>query len=159
MARPITSPELALLRSDTQFSKLYLAIYQPNTIYTARLNGVPSSNDRAYQITYDGGSGTLANVKVGMTLYVGTSASGAGINDLGTCVIRKTPGASTFYIGLTSEIVWADNCYLTIVDDFELWAKHATIASAVLSMDVDVGYSDQHSAFRPVPVLGTHAVA
>ena len=159
MARPITSPELTLLRSDTQFSKLYLAIYQPNTIYTARLNGVPSSNDRAYQITYDGGSGTLANVKVGMTLYVGTSASGAGINDLGTCVIRKTPGASTFYIGLTSEIVWADNCYLTIVDDFELWAKHATIASAVLSMDVDVGYSDQHSAFSPVPVLGTHAVA
>lgn len=156
MAREITAPELALLRSDTQWSKLYLAIYQPNTVYSARLNGVPSSNDRAYQITYDGGSGTLADVKVGMTLYVGTVA---GAYDLGMCVIRKTPGASTFYIGLTSEITWADNCYLTVVDDFDLWAKHATIASTVLSMNVDVGYSDQHADFDPVPVLGTHAVA
>jgi hypothetical protein len=156
MARAITGPELTLLRSDVQWSKLYLAIYQPNTIYTALLNGAPSSNDRVYEITFDGGTGTLANVKVGMTLYVGTSA---GAYDLGMCVIRKTPGASTFYIGLTSEIAWADNCYLTVVDDFDLWAKHATIASTVLSMDVDVGYSDQHSAFSPVPILGSHAVA
>lgn len=156
MARAITAPELALLRGDGQWSKLYLAIYQPNTIYTARLNGVPSSNDRAYQITFDGGAGTLGNVKVGMTLYVGTVA---GAYDLGMCVIRKTPGASTFYIGLTSEIAWADNAYLTLVDDFELWAKHATIASSVLSMDVDTAYSDQHLAFSPVPILGTHAVA
>jgi hypothetical protein len=156
MAREITAPELALLRSDTQYTKLYLAIFKPNTIYTALLNGVPSSNDRVYQITFDGGSGTLGNVKAGMTLYVGTSA---GAYDLGMCVIRKAPIAGTFYVGLTSAIVWADNCYLTIVDDFDLWAKHATIASEVLSMNVDVGYSDQHSAFNPVPVMGPHAVA
>lgn len=156
MARAITSPELTLLRSDGQWTKLYLAIYRPNTIYTARLNGVPSSNDRAYQITFDGGSGTLANVKAGMTLYVGSTA---GAHDLGMCVIRKAPIAGTFYIGLTSEITWADNCYLTVVDDFELWAKHATIASGVLSMNVDVAYSDQHDDFAPVPVLGPHAVA
>lgn len=155
MARAITSPELTLLRSDGQWSKLYLAIYQPNVVYSARLNGVPSSNDRAYQITYDGGVGTLADVAVGMTLYVGTSA---GAYDLGMCRIRKTPGASTFYIGLTSEIVWADNCYLTVVDDFDLWAKHATITSGVLAMDVDVAYSDQHANFAPVPVLGPPAV-
>jgi plastocyanin len=156
MARAITSPELVLLRGDTQFTKLYLAVFQPNTIYTARLNGVPASNDRVYQVTYDGGSGTLANVKANMTMYVGTVA---GAYDLGMCRIRKTPGATTFYIGLTSSIAWADNAYLTIVDDFELDAKHATIASAVLSMDVDVAYSDQHLDFSPVPVLGTHAVA
>lgn len=156
MAREITVPELALLRADTQWSKLYLAIYQPNTVYTALLNGVPSSNDRVYQITFDGGAGTLADVKAGMTLYVGTVA---GAYDLGMARIRKTPGASTFYIGLTSEITWADNCYLTVVDDFDLWAKHATIASTVLSMDVDVAYSDQHADFNPVPVLGPHAVA
>lgn len=155
MARAITSDELLALRSDGQWSKLYLAIHVPNTIYAARLNGVPSANDRVYQITYDGGVGTLADVKVGMTLYVGTSA---GAHDLGMCRIRKTPGASTFYIGLTSEITWADNCYLTVVDEFDLWAKHATITSAVLAMDVDVAYSDQHASFAPVPVLGPPAV-
>jgi hypothetical protein len=155
MARAITSPELALLRSDTQWSKFYLAIYKPNTIYTALLNGAPSTNDRVYQITFDGGAGTLANVKPNMTLYVGTSA---GAYDLGVCRIRKAPIAGTFYIGLTSEIDWADNCYLTVVDDFDLWAKHATIDADVLSMDVDIAYSDQHSNFNPVPVLGPHAV-
>lgn len=153
-ARALTSDELALLRSDGQWSKLYLAIYQPNTIYTALLNGVPASNDRVYQITYDGGTGTLANVKPGMTLWVGTSA---GAYDLGMCRIRKTPGVATFYIGLTSEIVWADNCYLTVVDDFDMWAKHPSVSSGVLSMDVDIAYSDQHASFSPVPVLGSHA--
>jgi len=155
-ARALTSPELALLRSSTQFTKLYLAIHKPNVIYTALLNGVPASNDQVYEITFDNGSGTLANVTAGMTLYVGTSA---GAYDLGMCRIRKAPIAGTFYIGLTSEITWADNCYLTVVDDFDLWPKHATIASSVLSMDVDVAYSDQHENFHPVPIMGPHAVA
>jgi hypothetical protein len=155
MAREITAPELALLRSDTQWSKLYLAIYKPNTVYTALLNGVPSENDLVYQVTFDGGSGTLGNVKAGMTLYVGTSA---GACDLGMCRIRKAPIAGTFYIGLTSEIVWADNCYLTVVDDFDLWAKHSVVSAGALLMDVDVAYVDEHSDFNPVPVLGPHAV-
>lgn len=155
MARALTSPELALLRSSTQFSKLYLAVHKPNVIYTALLNGIPTSNDQVYQVTFDGGAGTLSDVKAGMTLYVGTNA---GAYDLGMCRIRKSPIAGTFYIGLTSEIVWADNCYLTVVDDFDLWAKHATISDSTLSMDVDVTYSDQHTAFNPVPIMGAHAV-
>lgn len=155
MARALTSEELTLLRSDMQFSRLYLAVYKPNTIYTALLNGVPSSNDQVYQITYDNGSGTLGDVKAGMTLLVGTSAGGS---ELGICRIRKAPIAGTFYIGLTSEIEWQDNAYLTVIDDFDLWAKHATITDEVLSMDVDVAYSDQHTNFNPVPVLGPHAV-
>lgn len=156
MARALTSAELELLRSDAQFTRLYLAVHQPNTIYTALLNGVPVENDEVYQITFDNGAGTLGDVKAGMTLYVGTSA---GAYDLGMCRIRKAPIAGTFYIGITSEIVWADNCFLTVVDDFDLWAKHATITGGVLSMDVDIAYSNQHSAFNPVPIMGPHAVA
>lgn len=154
-ARALTSPELALLRSSTQFSKLYLAVYKPNTIYTALLNGIPTSNDQVYQITFDNGSGTLGDVTAGMTLYVGTSA---GAFDLGMCRIRKAPIAGTFYIGLTSEIEWQDNAFLTVADDFDLWAKHATIADEALSMDVDIAYSDQHEDFNPVPIMGPHAV-
>lgn len=155
MARELTVDELNLLRSDSQWSRLYLAIFKPNTIYTARLNGVPASNDEVYQITFDGGSGTLADVKPGMTLYVGSSA---GAYDLGMVRIRKAPVAGTFYIGLTSEIQWVDDCYLTVVDEFDLWAKHPVSTSGVLTMDVDVSYGDQHEDFNPVPVLGPHAV-
>lgn len=156
MARALTSPELALLRGDGQWSKLYLAVLKPNTIYTARLAALPGSTDLVYEITYNTGVGTLGDVKAGMTLYVGTTA---GAYDLGMCRIRKAPIAGTFYIGLTSEIDWASNCYLTVVDDFDLWAKHSILVADVLTMDVDVGYSDQHSAFSPAPILGSHAVA
>lgn len=155
MARALTSPELALLRGDGQGTKLYLAVLKPNTIYTARLAAVPGSTDLVYEITYHTGVGTLAEVKPGMTLYVGSTS---GAYDLGMCRIRKNPISGTFYIGLTSEIDWASNCYLTVVDDFDLWAKHSILVADVLTMDVDVGYSNQHSAFSPVPILGSHAV-
>lgn len=155
MPRALTSPELALLRSDGQWSKLYLAVLKPNTIYTARLASVPGSTDLVYEITYNTGVGTLADVKPGMTLYVGTTS---GAYDLGMCRIRKNPISGTFYIGLTSEIDWQSSCYLTVVDDFDLWAKHAILVDDELIMDVDVGYSDQHEDFNPVPILGSHAV-
>jgi len=155
MAREITVDELALQRSDTQWSKLYCGFKIDNTIYTARLDIVPTSTDLVHTIAFDTGSGTLGDVKPGMTLYVGTSA---GAYDLGMCRIRKDPVAGVFYIGLTSEINWQANCYLTVVDDFDLWAKHAVIADSALTMDVDVEYDDQHTDFNPVPIMGSHAV-
>src|SRR4026208_1012857 len=124
MARPLTSPELTLLRSDGQWSKLYLAVLKPNTIYTARLAAVPGSTDLVYEITFTSGSGTLGDVKPGMTLYVGTIA---GAYDLGMSRIRKNPISGTFYIGLTSAIDWQSSCYLTVVDEFDWDAKHALL--------------------------------
>jgi hypothetical protein len=150
MARALTSDELTLLRSDGPWTKLYLAVLHPNTIYTARLASLPASTDNVHTISVDTESGTLGNVKAGMTVYVGTTA---GAHDLGMCRIRKTPITGTWYIGLTSQINWEDSCYLTIVDDFDLWAKHAMLDGGVLKMDVDVAYSDQHADFNPVPVL------
>lgn len=155
MARALTSPELALLRSDGQWTKLYLAILQPNTIYTARLASLPSSNDNVHTISVNTESGTLSNVKTGMTVYVGTTA---GAHDLGMARIRKAPITGTWYIGLTSQITWQSSAYLTIVDDFDLWAKHAVLDSGALKMDVDLPYVDQHGSFSPVPVMGPHAV-
>ena len=46
MTRAITSPELALLRSEGQWSELYMAVLKPNTVYTARLASLPASNDQ-----------------------------------------------------------------------------------------------------------------
>ncbi len=160
MARVITSDELNLLRSDGQWSKLYLAIFKPNTIYTAHLGTPPVSNDLVYQIAFTSGSGTLGDVKANMSLLVGTSA---GADDLGKgmCRLRKAPISGTFYIGLVSGVRWdtAGTIYLTVVDDFDLHAKHAIDSGGTLLMDVDTAYSNQHSAFNPVPVLGSHAVA
>lgn len=154
-ARAITGDELTLLRTEGQHSKLYLAVYQPNTIYTARLDALPASNDMVGSITYNTGSGTLADVKAEMTLWVGTSA---GARDLGICRIRKAPISGTFYIGATSEIDWQSNCYLTVVDMFSLFPKVPKMDGGTLKLDFENTYSDQHTDFQPVPIMGTHAV-
>ena len=154
MARAATTEELALLRSDHQRSKLYLAIYKPATVYTARVNQ-STFDDPVTEITFDEGTGTLDDVLVGMTVLVGTSA---GADDKGKVYIRKTPGASTFTISPTSEIGWADNDYLTVLDDFELRTKQPSLAGETLYIDWDVAYDDQHEEFDPVAVMGPHAV-
>lgn len=157
MARAATSPELLLMRSDGQRSKQFLAVFQPATIYTAELNGVPGSNDEVYTIGFNNGSGTLGDVQPGMTLYVGTSA---GDYDLGFCRIRKDPIAGTFYIGETSEIAWdtGGTIYLTVVDDYDLWERRMKSVSGALKADADIAYSDQHEDWEPVAVMGPDAV-
>jgi hypothetical protein len=115
MAEVLSAPKLAAQRLPGQWSKSRLIVPQAHTIYTARLNGVPSSNDMVVEITVDTESGTRSNVLPDMTLYVGSMAgggTGAGAYDLGMCRIRKTPIATKFYIAEASDIVWVDNAYL-----------------------------------------------
>lgn len=150
--REMTSPELEKIRSEDQSSELFLAIFKPATVYTARVNQTFSTLDRVVQITYDAGSGTLANVLPGMTAWIGSTA---GSYDLGMCRIRKTPTSTIFYIGETSEITFVDNAYITIVDDAGPWARNIRIGEDYVPfMDYDIPYSDQHSSANPVPCIG-----
>lgn len=153
--RAMTTEELEWVRSDQQSSELFLCIVDPVTVYTARVNQTFSTKDRVVQVTFDGGSGTLADVKPGMTMYIGTSA---GAYDAGQVRIRKAPIAGTFYIGETSDVLWADDLYLTVVDEFGLWARHINIASNVPYMDWDIAYSNQHTNTNPIPILGPRLV-
>ncbi len=158
MARPLTAPELVHYRSEYQRCQLFLAAPTSETVFTARLNGTPSSTDKVYEITYDGGSAGFADALAGQTLYIGTEA---GAYDKGVLRLRGTlAGVSgTMKIGETSEIDWADNDYLTIVDDLALWPRHLWIdGSGVIFVDHDVAYTDQHEDCDPVPVLGPDAV-
>jgi hypothetical protein len=155
MARAITTEELALLRTEGQWSELFMAIHKPAVVYSARINQVFTTWDGVAELTYDGGSGTLANVLPGMTVYVG---SNAGAYDKGMIRVRKAPTATVLYIGETSDIAYQDNDYLTVVDEFGLWAKHPTLDDdGVVYMDYDVAYTDQHKSPDPVPVLGPSA--
>lgn len=156
MAHVLTADEKIAQRKPGQWSKTFLAIPAYHTIYTARLNGVPTSNDLVAEITVDTESGTRADVLADMTLYVGTTA---GAYDLGMCRIRKTPIAGLFYISETSDVVWVDEAHLTVVDDYSLWQKSLRIIGSEPFMDWDVEYEDQHEDFDPVPIMGTHHVA
>lgn len=157
MAHVLTAGEKTTQRKPGQWSKVYLAVPEYHTIYTARLNGVPASNDMVAEIDVDTETGIRANVLPDMTLYI--SATGFGQFDLGMCRIRKSPIAGKFYIGETSDVVWQDEAFLTIVDDYSLWQKSIRLIGETPYMDWDVAYSDQHSSFDPVPMMGTHHVA
>lgn len=132
-----------------------MAIFQPATVYTARVNQSFSTKDKILQVTYDGGSGTLANVKADMTMLVGSSA---GAHDKGIVRIRKAPTSTIFYVGENSDVKWADNLYLTVLADFDLWPRHIALSGSTPLMDGDIAYSNQHSTFDPVPVMGSHRV-
>lgn len=146
MARAATSPEIALFRTAGQWSRYRAAIYTPSTVYTGRVNQTFSTVDRLLGFTYDGGSGTLANVLEGMTVYIGSTA---GAWDKGIARVRGID-ASFVHIGETSDIAFANDDHFTIVDSFELWARPAFIDSGIIYMDGGVVYSDQHSNYLPL---------
>lgn len=146
--------ELTLLRTHPHKFKEYLAVLQPDTILACRLNGAPSG-DPVTQINYDTVTeGSYGDVVPGMTLWVGTSAGG---RQKGTCRIRKAPTSSILYIAEDSRIDWEDDDYLTVVENYEFWVKYPHIVvdgSITIYKDWEEAYSDQHSNWAPVAVLG-----
>lgn len=154
VARAATAPELVLYRTPGQWSKLYAAIFAPSTIYTARINQTFATLDGVLELTYDTGSGTLGNVLEDMTLLVGSTA---GAWDKGICRVRAMD-ATKVYIGQTSDIRFANNDYLTVIDDFGLWARHILMDGETPYMDGGVAYADQHKNFDPVPIMGGNRV-
>lgn len=151
MARAMTTPEQTLMRTAGQRSKLRLAIYNPATIYAARVNQTITTTDQVKEIIYDGGSGTLANVLPDMTLMVG---SGPGLGDKGVLRIRKAPSATVIYFNETSEVAWADNDYLTVLNEFLPAARPVAPLGESLLIDSEITYAGQHYFCQPVPIMG-----
>ena len=150
----IGSGDLALVRGERHRSLEYLAVLQPGTVLACRLNGTPSG-DPITQINYDNVTeGSYTDVVAGMTLWVGTSAGG---RQKGTCRVRKAPTSSILYIAEDSAIDWQNDDYLTVVENYEFWIKYPRIiadGTVIFYKDWDVAYSDQHSKWAPVAVLG-----
>lgn len=144
MTRAITSDELNKIRGR-QWTRWYAIVDAPNTIYSATASG--SINKADWTIPFSGGSGTLSDCLADMTLLIGSSAGGW---DRGVARLRKSPIAGTFYIGADDSLRCYSGDYLTVINDFAPSARHPVGES----MDVDVAYVDQFSAFAPTPVMG-----
>jgi len=172
MARALTGPEIAYLQDERQRTDLFLAVLVPEVVFTARVVGAHEA-DRLAVIEYNLGSGAgdFANVLADMTLYVGSTA---GDFDRGMARLRQVgddlvndwyePGSGgitgDMRIGETSEIDIQAGDYLTVVDEFQLWARPLRITGAgVIYMDYEVPYIDEHQYPQPVPVMGPHACA
>lgn len=148
-----------LLTTAGQFNKVYLAISKPSVVFSALVNQSFAAWDDITEVTWDGLiSGAYANIQPHMTLLVGSTA---GAWDLGVARIRKAASATKLYIGRQSDVRFANDKYLTVIDDFRPSARQWLVDSAdplIVHMDQDVAYSDQNVEMEPIPVMGPDAV-
>ncbi len=148
-ARAYTVGELASIRTDNQGAVLGLAIQHPATVYTARINQTFSTLDGVAQLTYDTGSGTLTDVRIGQTVLIGSTA---GAYDIGILRVRALPTASVLYINQVSDVQFADNQYITVLDEFRLWQRDFVTVNDVNYVDYDIPFST--AEYRVIPRIG-----
>ncbi len=139
----LSSAQLDKLRGTASVAPNYRAATYvsacPNTnIYTARVNQTSFGNSFA-QVTYDGGSGVLADVHIGMTVLISHTNDRAAAFFVGR--VRKTPTATILYINETSADVQDDD-YIFVLDDFRIWDKLGVWTGETLAPDFDVSFRE-----------------
>lgn len=153
MSQP-TSGELTLLRTQPQRTKLSLSIYQPPTVYTARVTGSAAKNDRV--INYYDPSGDLNDLRAGMTVYVGSTP---GARDKGSIYLFHWE-ADNITVGENSHINWANGDYLTIVNFFQIWPLYPRYVQDEENITVykafDVEYTNQNEILGQIVCMGPH---
>lgn len=156
MSREASSPELVKFRGVEQWAEIFLAIQPATVVYTARVNQSFSTTNKVSEFIYDTGSGTLANVLEGMTMWIGSSA---GAYDKGVLRIRKAPTSTVFYHNETSEVAFLNNDFITIINCFGPWARHLRTPGGVAKMDLDLPFPTTAGGYAPpVPIMGPDAV-
>src|SRR3990167_9588064 len=152
----VSTSELALLRERPHSTKLWLSIYKPSTVLSARVNDASIAVGE-YQITYDNGVGTWGNIRSGMTMLVGTAAGKA---DKGRIRVRSAT-ASVITVAENSHINWADDDYLTVLAFYEIWPVYAryTLSGDTVTWykDYDVAYTNQNGVgLGTIINMGSH---
>lgn len=152
---PYSSEESATTQAIARHARLFLL--DPAIVFSARIN-LASATYPIDSLPYDGVvDGDYTDVRVGMTVLIGSTLYG---DDLGRTRVRAAPDSDTLPIGRSSrgtrdgEITATDNAYITVLDDFRVWAKIPYITSdGTINKDSDLAYSDQTS--EPPPVANT----
>lgn len=122
----LTSGELEALRGTSSVparhkAEIYLSVCPNTVVYSGRVN-MSTFDVPVVEVTYDGGSGTLADVVVGMTiLFSHTSDKQAAYL---RSYVRTTPTSSIFYIGANGDTAeMQDNDYIWVLYDFAIHEK------------------------------------
>lgn len=139
----LTSGQYESLRGSASTSASHRARINislcPNTnVYTASVNQSVFASSFA-QIGYDGGSGTLADVLVGMTVLISHTSSRDDAFFVGR--VRKIPTSSVLYINETSAGV-EDDDYIFVLDDFRIWDKLPRYFGGKEYPDYDVDFRE-----------------
>lgn len=150
----LDSNELTTLRSHPQGTKLYLSIFEPSTLVSARVTGSVSIGDMDISLYGISGSGIFS----GSTAMIG---SGAGKDDIGRIRVRTVSGS---VIGLAeNSIDWAVGQYVTVINHVDINAifpriiqNPSNVEDVIFYKDWDIPYSNQNSIMGSFICMGSH---
>jgi hypothetical protein len=151
-----TSGELALLRTQPHKTRLYLSIFEPQTVFAAQVNDAGAAKGDKV-ITYNNvTAGNFLAIGPGMTLYVGSTA---GARDKGSIFVIKAD-ATTITVGENSHINWADDDFLTTVNFHQIWPVYPRYVQDGEEITVykiyDIAYADQNEDLGSFLVMGSN---
>lgn len=170
MRRVLTGTELTYLETLPHKKKVYLVVDIPTAVFTARVNSAAIAYPNM-TIPYDGGVGDHTAALAGMTLILGSSA---GARDLGKVRVKTAPDgavAGDIVVAENSDVEWADNMYITVLDVFEAWSVFPRIKQTAGDnfywyKDWDIqcwhylGGEDKNNVWLPpTSIMGPDAVA
>ena len=148
---------MTTITTTPQKAKVYAIFDNPPVVFACRVNQTFPTHDMVVEFIYDGvTTGAYTDVLPGMTILLG---SAAGLSDKGITHVRKAITASIIYNGETSETEWANDLYVTVLQDWGIWVEYLRMASdQTVYMKYDVAYSNQHTNKLPVPIMGPDRV-
>jgi len=149
----LTSAQLSSLRTRPHRTRLHLAVYQPQTVWSAKINH-PSIAKGTRTITVTGLSGNCVNVEKGMTCYISVNEGGRELGRL-----RVNGATSTTLSVAENSYKWINGWYLTVVRYHEPWAVFPRIVldaanKPTFYKDYDMVYTNQNQYMMPVVCMG-----
>lgn len=157
----LSPTEIDLLRTRPHNTKLWLSIYNPNTVLSCQITGSVSKGERV--IPYYNWSGDYLNVNEGMTMYIGSSAEEADKGKIRVRSITQSVTGSFITVAENSNILWGNDDYLTIVDFYEINAVYPRIIQdpgdetvTLWYKDYDIEYANQNSILGAFVCMGSH---
>lgn len=155
----LTSTERTQVRTVPQRTILHLSIYQPNVILSARTSssGI-TKGDRS--ISYNNATGDYTKIVSGMVCLVGSTP---GASDLGRVRV-KSATSNTLVVAENSDVRWAYQKYLTVIDLIDITSIFPRIVvpdennpeAQIWYKDYNVLYSDQHKKLGAFICAGPH---
>lgn len=150
----LSGGDLAILDNNLQRSQVYLSMFSPITVMSAKIESI---NEATVTITdIDGDWDDLIE---GMTVLLGTSA---GSYNIGKIRLKGFSEDSSILILAQNDMPFQPGDFITVLRYWEIWPVYhrVQVNSGELEVfqDDDVSYSDQNLESPPVCVIGAHTV-
>jgi hypothetical protein len=158
----LTASQFETIRSHPQSTKLYLSIFQPQTIFAAQVNNSSATAGDRTIIYNNVTAGSYTAISADMTMLVGTTP---GARDIGKIRVRSAT-SSQIVVSENNNINWQNGLYLTVLNYWELWPVYpriiqnpANLEDVIFYKDYDIAYTNQNSIFGTFINIGPHRAA